>query len=144
MEAARIMGLLGGSRAVGGRVSSTTDFIPLIRAGFNYRSVDKLIDNLGLKLDEVLQALVINSRTMQRRRTAAARLTPEESEKLYRLARVAALAEEVYEDRTKARLWLSNPIPALGGVAPLSLLDTDEGSRQVEAELMRLAWGVYS
>jgi len=144
MEAARIVELLGGPRVVGGKVSSTADFIPLIRAGFSFRSLDKLIQHLGLKLDQALQALQINQRTMRRRRTAASRLTREESEKIYRLARLTALAEEVFEDRSQAQIWLTSAIPGLGGVAPLSLLDTDEGARQSEQELLRLAWGVYS
>jgi putative toxin-antitoxin system antitoxin component (TIGR02293 family) len=144
MEAARIVELLGGQRAIGGKVSSTADFIPLIRAGFSSRSVDKLLQHLGLKLDPVLQALRINQRTMHRRRTAESRLTREESEKIYRLARLTALAEQVFEDRTQAQIWLTSAIPGLGGVTPLSLLDTDEGARQSENELLRLAWGVYS
>jgi len=144
MEAARIVELLGGQRAIGGKVSSIADFIPLIRAGFTSRSVDKLMQHLGLKLDPVLQALRINQRTMHRRRSAASRLTREESEKIYRLARLTALAEDVFEDRGQAQIWLTSPIPGLGGVTPLSLLDTDEGARQTEQELLRLAWGVYS
>ncbi|MGH9841470.1 MAG: type II RES/Xre toxin-antitoxin system antitoxin [Blastocatellia bacterium] len=129
---------------IGGKVSSTADFIPLIRAGFSSRSVDKLLQHLGLKLDPVLQALRINQRTMHRRRTADSRLTHEESEKIYRLARLTALAEEVFEDRGQAQIWLTSAIPGLGGISPLSLLDTDEGARQSEQELLRLAWGVYS
>ncbi len=88
---------------IGGKVSSTADFIPLIRAGFSSRSVDKLMQHLGLELDPVLQALRINQRTMHRRRTADSRLTREESEKIYRLARLTAMAEEVfvYDPRMK-------------------------------------------
>lgn len=144
MEAARIVKLLGGQRAIGGKVSSTADFIPLIRVGFSFRSVDKLLEHLGLELDPVLQALRINQRTLRRRRTAGPRLTREESEKIYRLARLTALAEHIFEDRAQARIWLTSAVPGLEGVTPLSLLDTGEGARQSENELLRLAWGVYS
>ena len=144
MEAAKITEILGGKRVVGKNVSSSADFIPLIRGGFSYRSLEKLVAYLGLRLETVLQSLAINERTIQRRKSAASRLSQPESEKVYRLARLTALAEEVFEDRQAAQLWLTNPIPALGGVTPLSLLDTEEGARWAETELQRLAWGVYS
>lgn len=144
MEAAKITEILGGKRVMGKTVSSSADFIPLIRGGFSYRSLEKLVAYLGLRLETVLQSLAINERTIQRRKSAASRLSQPESEKVYRLARLTALAEEVFEDRRAAQLWLTNPIPALSGVTPLSLLDTEEGARWAETELQRLAWGVYS
>jgi putative toxin-antitoxin system antitoxin component (TIGR02293 family) len=143
MEAAKITEILGGKRVMGKTVSSSADFIPLIRSGFSYRSLEKLVAYLGLRLETVLTSLAINERTI-RRKSAASRLSQPESEKVYRLARLTALAEEVFEDRQAAQLWLTNPIPALGGVTPLSLLDTEEGARWAETELQRLAWGVYS
>ena len=144
MEVANIVELLGGTRVIGGKVSNTSDFIPLIRLGFSFRSIEKLTHRLGLKLEQVAQYVNINPRTIHRRRSSSARLTASESEKIYRLARILALAEEVFEDRQNAQSWLLGNIPALGGVTPLSLLDTDEGARQVEQTLLRLAWGVYS
>ena len=143
-EAAKIMQILGGAGIVGNSVSASADFIPLIRAGFAYRSLEQVVAYLGLRLELVLKPLGINERTIHRRRTAAARLTSQESEKVYRLARLMALAEEVFEARPAAQHWLTHEIPALGGVTPLSLLDTEEGARWAEAELQRLAWGVYS
>lgn len=144
MEAAKITEILGGSRIVGKPISSSADFIPLIRIGFSYRSLEKLVAYLGLRLETVLKSLAINERTIQRRRSAASRLSQQESEKVYRLARLTAVAEEVFEDRQAAQVWLTNAIPALGGLTPLSLLDTEEGARWAETELQRLAWGVYS
>ncbi len=144
MEVASIVELLGGTRVIGGKVANTSDFIPLIRLGFSFRSIEKVTQRLGLKIEQVAQYININPRTIHRRRNSAARLTASESEKIYRLARIMALAEDVFEDRQNAQSWLQGNIPALGGVTPLSLLDTDEGARQVEQTLLRLAWGVYS
>lgn len=78
------------------------------------------------------------------RRKDEKRLTPEESNRVYRLARVAAHAEEVLGDIQKVRSWLAHENRALGGVTPLSLLDTDEGARQVETILGRIEYGVFS
>jgi putative toxin-antitoxin system antitoxin component (TIGR02293 family) len=78
------------------------------------------------------------------RRKEERRLSASESDRLYRLARIAARAEEVLGASEEARRWLVAPNRALGSVAPLSLLDTDEGARQVEAILGRLEHGVFS
>jgi putative toxin-antitoxin system antitoxin component (TIGR02293 family) len=50
----------------------------------------------------------------------------------------------VFGERAKASRWLHNPNRALGGVSPLSLLDTDLGTREVEQILGRIEYGVYS
>jgi uncharacterized protein (DUF2384 family) len=43
-----------------------------------------------------------------------------------------------------ARRWLARDNRSLGGVAPMSLLDTDIGCRQVEEALVRLNFGMYA
>jgi uncharacterized protein (DUF2384 family) len=40
--------------------------------------------------------------------------------------------------------WLAAPNRALEGTAPLSLLDTDIGTQEVEAVLTRIEQGVFS
>ena len=58
------------------------------------------------------------------------------------IQRIAELTEKVLGDRVKASAWLQRRNRALGGEPPLSWLDTDLGSRQVEDILGRLAHGV--
>ena len=71
-------------------------------------------------------------------------LSAEESDHLVRLARVAAMAEDVLETRGIATKWLRTPNRALGGVAPIDLLGTDLGAGQVETLLVRIDHGVHS
>lgn len=87
--------------------------------------------------------LAIPLRTLTRRK-AERRLRPEESDRLVRLARILAQAVDVLGSTEKASQWLQRPNRALGGETPLSLLDTDLGSRQVEEVLGRIEHGVYS
>jgi ribosomal protein S16 len=47
-------------------------------------------------------------------------------------------------DTERAVRWLHRPNRALGGPAPLTLLDTDLGAQQVEQLLGRIEHGVYS
>ena len=69
-------------------------------------------------------------------------LTPEQSDRLVRVARVIASAEETFGSRDKACTWLRRPTTALAGESPLNLLDTDEGAREVETLLGRVAHGI--
>ena len=68
----------------------------------------------------------------------------EESDKLARVARAIAQAEETMQDATKAHAWLRRPNRALGGERPLDLLATEGGARLVEQTLGRIAHGVFS
>ena len=92
---------------------------------------------------EVLGVLAITDRTLVRRKKES-RLQASESDRLFRLARVAALAVDVLEGEEKARRWLHKPNRALGGAVPLSLLSTDIGARQVEELLQRIDHGLFS
>ena len=58
------------------------------------------------------------------------------------LVRVVAAAEETFGSREKAGTWLRRPTIALAGESPLDLLDTDEGAREVETLLGRVAHGI--
>ena len=47
-----------------------------------------------------------------------------------------------FGDKQKAGAWLRRPSSALAGERPIALLDTDEGSRQVETLLGRINHGI--
>jgi putative toxin-antitoxin system antitoxin component (TIGR02293 family) len=66
------------------------------------------------------------------------------SDRLYRLARVAAQAQDVFENSETATNWLKRANRALAGHAPIDLLDTDAGTEQVVELLDRIEYGVYS
>ena len=71
-------------------------------------------------------------------------LSPEESAKFLRFARVVERAGEVFEDSAAALAWLRTDNAALGGVTPLSLLDTDIGADSVLDTLGRIEHGVFA
>ena len=78
---------------------------------------------------------------MQRRRR---RLAQYESDRLYRLARIVAIANEYLGDHQRALRWLKRPNHSLGGIAPVAAIDTELGARQVENILGRIAYGGIS
>jgi putative toxin-antitoxin system antitoxin component (TIGR02293 family) len=65
----------------------------------------------------------------------------EESDRLARLARIQALAEDVFGDVVKANRWLRERLGILSGRAPLELAQTDAGARVVEQILAKIDWG---
>ena len=88
--------------------------------------------------------LGIPQRTLTRRLSEALLLTPAESDRTARMARVYANAVEMIGDDEKAIAWLNTPNRALAGEKPLDRLDTDVGARTVEDVLGPIAYGVYS
>lgn len=72
------------------------------------------------------------------------RLPPVQSDVAVRTANALAKAIEVLGDKKKAVHWLKSSNRALGGEAPIRLLDTSAGAQGVGALLDRIEYGVYS
>lgn len=138
-----VIGELGGKQALGQTLASENELREAIRKGFPPAVVEEVMRASGLTLKELAVALDLSPRSLQRRRRSG-RLARYESDRLYRLARIVALANEFLGDHEKAIRWLKRPNRALGGIAPVAVLDTELGSRQVENILGRIAYGGIS
>jgi len=122
------------------RGQSRRDVIQAMRDGLPVSGIESLIGSGRLTLAEV-DRIVLPRKTLSHRRKIG-RLTPEQSDRLVRVVRIIAAAEETFGSTEKASLWLRRPTRALEGDAPLSLLDTTEGSREVESLLHRIDHGL--
>lgn len=134
---------LGGRQTLKRTLSTEHDMREAIRQGFPSAVVEELMRASGLTLNELATALDLSPRSLQRRRRTG-RLARYESDRLYRLARIVALADEFMGDHERAIRWLKRPNRALGGIAPVEALDTELGARQVENVLGRIAYGGVS
>lgn len=134
---------LGGKQTLGRTLASENDMRDAIREGFPPAVVEELMRTSGLTLKELSGALDLSPRSLQRRRRSG-RLARYESDRLYRLARIVALADEFLGDHERAIRWLKRPNRALGGISPVAALDTELGARQVENVLGRIAYGGIS
>jgi putative toxin-antitoxin system antitoxin component (TIGR02293 family) len=134
---------LGGERALGRRLANDDDLREAIREGFRPAVVEQLMRASGLTLGELATALDLSVRSLQRRRRTG-RLAQYESDRLYRLARIVALADEFLGDHDRAVHWLKRANRALGGIPPIAAMDTELGARQVENILGRIAYGGIS
>ena len=143
LSAAQVVETVGGTRAWKGRIKDQSDVVARLRNGLPYSVLEALVRDFQLELKELAPILDIPWTTLMRRRRAK-RFRPNESDRLYRLAHIVAMAAVVLEDKERASRWLRQPNRALGGEMPLRLLDTEVGARQVETALGRIAYGVYS
>jgi putative toxin-antitoxin system antitoxin component (TIGR02293 family) len=144
MTVAAITAVLGGRQTLKRKVASESDLIRLIREGLPVDTLTLLARELSIERKTLAKLVGISDRTLNRRIAAAARLSPEESDRITRLARVVAKTKDTLGTSEKASHWLQNPNRALGGVRPLDLLDTDAGARSVETILGRIEYGIYS
>ena len=134
---------LGGRKTLGRNLASQSDLSQAIRDGFPPAVVEQLMRASSLTLKELSDALDLSPRSLQRRRRSG-RLARFESDRLYRLARIVALAQHSLGDRQRAARWLKRSNRALGNVAPISVIDTELGARLVENVLGRIAYGGIS
>jgi putative toxin-antitoxin system antitoxin component (TIGR02293 family) len=141
-ELQAVLKQLGGKRVLGRSLATDRDLREAIREGFPHAVLGELMQASGLTLKELAGALDLSIRSLQRRRRG--RLARFESDRLYRMARLIALARETLGDSSRASHWLKRTNRALGGVAPLAAIDTELGARQVENLLGRIAYGGIS
>ncbi len=143
VTASTIAQTLGGRRVLKKRLADYTSIIHRVRAGLPYAALDAVATRYGIPLAALARVIDLPARTLARRKKEG-RFSATESDRLARVARAAASAEDVLENRDNAGRWLQKPNRALGGVAPLDLLSSDLGAEQVETILVRIDYGVYS
>ena len=99
---------------------------------------------MGLNNDQLGALLGLSRRSINRLTPAKAVLPAVAGDRLYRSARLLALAVDVFEDQGAATEWLKSPQRALNNAVPVDIATTDIGAREVEALLGRIEHGVYS
>ena len=144
MKTHTIADVLGGRKVLRITIKNPDDLMNLIRRGVPAASVSVLAEKLRVGNAALSRKLGIPQRTLSRRISTASPLTPAESDRTVRMARIYANAVEMIGDERKAVEWLNTPNRVLGGEKPLDRLDTDTGARLVEDILGRIAYGVYS
>jgi putative toxin-antitoxin system antitoxin component (TIGR02293 family) len=120
--------------------TDSREAIEATRRGLPVTALDEVVKSDRLTPAEV-DRVVLPRKTLAHRRKIGT-LTPDQSDRLIRVARVIAAAEATFGCQEKASRWLRRPTTAFDGAAPISLLDTTEGSRQVERFLAMIDRGL--
>ena len=133
--------------SLGLRAHSPSELIDRVETGFSMAALTRVQRHAGLDEREVATIMGTSIRTLARRRKVG-RLEAEESDRLYRIARLFERAVEVFggdaEAADEARLWLRMPQWGLGDETPLAYARTETGAREVETLLNRIDYGVLS
>lgn len=114
-----------------------------VQAGLPFAEVEALREGLDLPLDKLAPKLGLSKATLHRRKLEG-RLTPAESERVMRYARLLGKAVAVMGGEDAGREWLGTPAYGLGGALPLDYAETEAGARAVEDLLGRIDYGEYS
>lgn len=139
----RAASMLGGARVLQMARFGPFDWVSAIRLGFPSQALDSFATNVGATNSELGAMLGLSVRAMAGRRRKE-RLSPAESERLLRLAKTVARAEDVFGDLSNGLAWLNTSNISLGGVAPISLLDTELGAELVIDVLGRIEYGIFA
>lgn len=139
-----LVALLGGTRMLGARPKSAREWHTVIAQGVPVRSAEVLKECLQVSNALLAQLLGVSGKTLSRTRKAGANLNAVASDRLFRVARVTALAHQVFESNEAAVSWLRRPQFGLDGQVPVDLLTTSAGMEEVERLLLRIEHGVYS
>jgi putative toxin-antitoxin system antitoxin component (TIGR02293 family) len=115
-----------------------------ILEGLEFEAAEDIKARASLTDPELAKLLGIGEATLRRARASGAPLDATTSDRLYRLSKILAIAEEALENADNAMSWLRRPQPALAGRVPLELLVTQAGVDQVETLLRRIDYAVYT
>lgn len=111
----------------------------LIEAGFTGDRVSCLCE-FGT-ITPVVRDQIIPYKILKNRLARGQRLTVSESDRLFRVAHVIAVAEALFGDEEKARRWLTKPKSSFSGRSPFAMLTTTQGVRHVEEVLFQAVEG---
>jgi putative toxin-antitoxin system antitoxin component (TIGR02293 family) len=143
MTNAAIAERLGGADVLHHTIRTDLDLVEALQEGLPAGAVDALLAGGGITAEEFYR-VVMPRRTLALRRQKNQPLTPEESDRLARIARVLTAADETFGDPEKSYRWLRKPNRGLAGQVPLELLATEAGARVVEQTLERITHGIFA
>lgn len=115
-----------------------------VRQGLSSKTIVEMCDALAMPRASFLDYLQLPRSTIEARIKNNTPLTPTEGDAVLRSAKALARAQEVFEDSHAASSWLKREIRSLGGVTPVSLMDTDSGFELVMHTLGRIEHGVVA
>lgn len=134
---------LGGRTTLGADIASAADLARAVTRRIPLKALAH-VQRSGAFSDAEIQHFIIPARTRRHRQEKKQRLSIEESDRLVRLTRIQALAEDVFVDSQKANTWLRQPLGELNGNPPLELAQTEAGARLIEQVLAKIDWGAAS
>jgi len=126
----------------------------LVKQGVPAREVVALSEAMDLPRDQVMRVLGLARSTVERKIAQRSVLSQSESEKLVGIERLIGQVDAMVREAGSAprgfdaarwfARWMAEPVAALGGLAPQSLLDTADGREAVSTLLYQMKSGAYA
>jgi putative toxin-antitoxin system antitoxin component (TIGR02293 family) len=132
---ARLSGRLGVPR-----IRSDRDLALLVDKRLPAATIKSMMRS-GLSDAEVYQ-LIVPRRTLAHRIARHQPLSKEESDKAVRVARLTAMAEQVFGEAERAWRWLRKPKGHFDGKTPIEMLATEAGARLAEEMIAQIDDGI--
>lgn len=133
--------------------ASPVDRIGFIKRGVAARDLKRFIDAMHVDQKVMFDALNLKTATVNKKAASNQALSVEDSERVLGLAKLVGQLEDMVEESGDAggfnapewlSSWLRQPLPALGGVNPIDLLDTMEGQALVSRTLAQIQSGAFA
>jgi putative toxin-antitoxin system antitoxin component (TIGR02293 family) len=130
---------LGGEAGLGRAILNEHSLVEALMTGFPVQTLSSLRKH-GIP-QAALEQIVAPRRTLMRRKAEGQRLTRSESDAVWRLAHVFAMASKVLNGPKTGLAWLARPKPGFANLTPFDLLETSTGTKAVARLLLHLEWG---
>ena len=133
--------------------ASPLERIGMIKHGIHATQAKRIIADLAIGQGAALKALNLSTATVNKKAKQGLNLSSDESERVIGFARLVGQLEAMVEESGNPdgfdaaawmSRWLSEPLPALGGVRPLELMDTMEGQALISRLLAQMQSGAYA
>jgi putative toxin-antitoxin system antitoxin component (TIGR02293 family) len=120
---------------------SAEERIDAIKRGLPIQHLHQFLEGTQLPREAVLKVLKLTNQDFANN----PQLSPEESERLWRLAAVYESSLALFEgDSERTSQWLSTPQQAIGQVSPLEHVVTEPGAAEVQELIGRIEHGVLA
>ena len=141
MNPAKITQLVSGGRIDDRQALS---LIEASRKGVSYRAFAQFAKALSFSMADWARILNISGRTMQRLKKENRTLDQAMSERIFRIALLNERGSNVLGSPAGFVSWIESENVALGGMKPISLLDSTFGIDLVHDELTRIEHGILA
>ncbi len=124
------------------RITSEADVLTLVQSGVPGKVYSRIEIRLSIPKGTVGPETTLRNRLKVR----AGRLTADETQRVIGIARVFALATELFGNEKDALEWMHRPaklIPDRGPVKPIELAVRDAGVRLLEDRIRRTQYGMF-
>jgi putative toxin-antitoxin system antitoxin component (TIGR02293 family) len=120
---------------------TTDERIDAVKRGLAIQHLHQFLESTQLPREAVLKVLKLTNQDFENNQ----QLSPEESERLWRLAAVYERSFALFEgDSERTLQWLSTPQRAIGQDSPLEHVVTEPGAAEVRDLIGRIEHGVFS